>query len=611
MSGMSGMDMGSSGMFIDEDKGLAHIFWYLIAAVAGLRGLRTLIDISLARRAKKNSTRDAVPSRPTNVFSQTYQTILTAFRESSYPAPQPFKGRIAYFFTPPPLGQSLMILTYWVIILIMLFTNVWLSPDSSIYGYKWEKPAFRAAWVSVTQLPLIYALSCKVNAVSIVTGISYERLNWMHRWISRTMFLTLIVHWGYFIHEWDLADFISIQMEIMPMVKYGFAAWAVIGWTVLTGFGLFRDLCYELWLLQHLGSAGVLLWLVYKHVPSYATYNVWMAIGFVAFDRVARGVWSIVHNLHLGTFGKGGIGYRAEIVSTSEEYLKVVVKEVDFKWRAGQHVFLSIPMCGIFESHPFTIANLQSINGPGDLELYIKCHSGFTGKLKRKAQAAQNQRHSLVTSRIFLSGPWGIPPLASIENCDSLIFIASSTGASYTTPLLEHAMTHARFARRINFYWIVRHASQISWFESRLKEVLAVGEGRLKVTIFITGRGAEADCKQLALKSSRPSDSEESSVLTTEKGAQTDTRDVMPVSSVNDTTSPLTIEHISGRPQSFDKLVRPTVEAAEGETMIVACGGRAMMAEIRTYTAALSDERAVHKGTGAQSIQLWTETYGW
>ena len=66
-----------------------------------------------------------------------------------------------------------------------------------------------------------------------------------------------------------------------------------------------------------------------------------------------------------------------------------------------------------------------------------------------------------------------------------------------------------------------------------------------------------------------------------------------------------------GRPASLDDLIRPTVEESDGETAIVGCGVGSFLAELRNYTAALSDERAVHKGTGAQGIFLFSENYGW
>jgi len=66
-----------------------------------------------------------------------------------------------------------------------------------------------------------------------------------------------------------------------------------------------------------------------------------------------------------------------------------------------------------------------------------------------------------------------------------------------------------------------------------------------------------------------------------------------------------------GSRPSVESMIRPAVEAAVGETAVVTCGGLTITAQARTFVAALSDERAVHKGTGAQGIYLFTETYGW
>ncbi|KAJ9656399.1 ferric-chelate reductase Frp1 [Neophaeococcomyces mojaviensis] len=652
MDGMSmgGMDMSSTGLFVGVNKTIAHALWYIVAAVVATQGFRRLIDMSRNYHAKRKykSLRSAVPSRPTNAISQSYDTILAVFRESTYPMLQPLKGRVFRYFSLPPLGHCLLLLTYWTIILIMLWTNVFLSPSSNLYGYKWEKPAFRAAWVSVTQVPLIYALSSKFSIISIITGISYERLNWLHRWVSRTLFLTVIVHWAYFFHEWTLADFVKYQFQVMPMVKYGFGAWAVIGWTVLTGFGLFRDLCYELWVLQHLASAGVLLWLVYVHVPSYARYNVWLAIGFVAFDRGARGVWSLLNNTHrFGIFRGKGLGFRGQAEALEHGYLRLTLKDTGFGWKAGQHVFLSMPTCGIFESHPFTIASTAPSTttkaSTTDLELYMKCHSGFTKRLQRRAQKSPATIH-----RVFLSGPWGIPPLTNIERADSLIFVASSTGASFTVPLLEHAIRKAPYVQRLCFYWIIRHEDQVEWFKPRLQAAIEglapLGLESVTFKIFVTStpnltvksltsssssnslsvdlptQGKASQQHDSAIKVESTSNISTSSSTSSQQNSSFVAADSIDkhqlqqseksVSSTISATTP-TLDTYRGRPASFDSLIRPTVETSTGETFVVACGGKSLMAQVRTYVAQLSDERAVHKGTGAQGIGLFTETYGW
>ena len=66
----------------------------------------------------------------------------------------------------------------------------------------------------------------------------------------------------------------------------------------------------------------------------------------------------------------------------------------------------------------------------------------------------------------------------------------------------------------------------------------------------------------------------------------------------------------AGRP-CLERIVRQPIEEAYGETAVIACGAANFVADLRNFVARLSDERAVHKGTGAQGIYLFTESYGW
>jgi hypothetical protein len=68
------------------------------------------------------------------------------------------------------------------------------------------------------------------------------------------------------------------------------------------------------------------------------------------------------------------------------------------------------------------------------------------------------------------------------------------------------------------------------------------------------------------------------------------------------------VHHSSSRP-SIEAFIRDPVEATGGETSVVVCGGRSLVATARNCVAKLSDERAVHKGTGAQGIHLHVEEY--
>jgi predicted ferric reductase len=67
---------------------------------------------------------------------------------------------------------------------------------------------------------------------------------------------------------------------------------------------------------------------------------------------------------------------------------------------------------------------------------------------------------------------------------------------------------------------------------------------------------------------------------------------------------------ISGRPHPRT-LIRNALERAEGESAVVVCGPNGLAVDVRQSVVSLSDERAVHKGTGAQGIYLHVEHFGW
>lgn len=70
------------------------------------------------------------------------------------------------------------------------------------------------------------------------------------------------------------------------------------------------------------------------------------------------------------------------------------------------------------------------------------------------------------------------------------------------------------------------------------------------------------------------------------------------------------INILSGRP-ACSNLIRKSLEQAYGESAVVVCGPAGLVNDVRVSTVKLSDERAVHKGTGAQGIWLHTEAFGY
>lgn len=181
---------------------------------------------------------------------QCFATATAIGREMSYPQVFP---RLSSILNLPSLGRTLVILCYWVIVAYMMTSSAIIND-----AYYWERIGFRNAWISVTQVPLVYMLASKSSIVGLIIGSSHERINWLHRWVSRTLLVTVTVHGYFFMAEWIRADFVKLELEMMPMVIYGIGAWAVLVWTLLTSISPLRRLAYEFFCLAaYCRSSGV------------------------------------------------------------------------------------------------------------------------------------------------------------------------------------------------------------------------------------------------------------------------------------------------------------------------------------------------------------------
>ena len=540
------------------------------------------------------------------------------------------------WLTPPPLGPSLVILTYWIVI------TLFLTVGSVVHdAYYWERVGFRAAWVSVTQVPFIYLLAGKVNIGGFLLGSSYMDLNWLHRWVSRTLFVTVTIHGSFFLREWIQADFVRLELKMMPMVKYGFGLWAVLAWTNISSLIPLRRMCYEFFVLQHIVSASVFLWLLHVHVPAYASYNIWMAVAFLLSGRVYRFCLLLCQNIAFqrqtsASIGRKWLGHTAEIQALAGQITVLTIHDIGFSWKAGQHILLWCPTVGPLESHPFTIASTpiaNSDNGLKRIQLVIRARSGFTRRLYRQANSSR-----MVTA--FLTGPFGNLP--TWNTFETLVLISASTGASFTLPILETVLNQPCCVRKIECLLLVRHKSHIEGYISRLRAAAShprSSEVSLRIMIAVTGKDTTPGCDddaalELGSLSSCSSFGAPAKTVVQSHATMTDRKPSESQSVVDPkrntsvegvenecgisiggkhhklcTGAGSALQYTLGRP-SLANFVREPVKTSAGETSVIVCGGKSLTSTVRNVVASLSDERAVHKGTGAQGIHLHVEEYG-
>ncbi|KAB5517520.1 hypothetical protein GE09DRAFT_978915 [Coniochaeta sp. 2T2.1] len=621
-----GMHMGTNP-FQSANMTLARDFWYIIAVVVGIIVLIRTVNFYQARQRLRSTSASSVqfPTKPSNRFLQAWATGTAVVREISYPQLHiPFQH--LSFLSPPSTGRVIFLLCYWAIVIYMMTSGVLVKDFDS-----WERIGFRNAWVTVMQVPLLYLLASKTSILGFLAGTSYERLNWFHRWVGRTMFVTATVHGFQFYTEYVKAELFQDMVTMMPMIKYGLGAWAVLLWTLVSSFAPFRHLAYELFVLQHIVSAVLFLWLIYVHVPVYARYNVWFAIAALSFDRVYRTVLLVWQNVKFRPnkgrcTGGQRIGHQAQIRAVGESISVVTIKDVHFKWRAGQHLYLWMPRVGMMEAHPYTISNAHQLPGTcicNSMQLVVRKHKGFSGKLHEFAAKAQVAGKKAKTTA-FVSGPYGLPPRWDIY--ETLILISASTGASFTLPILESVLNTKKSVctRRIDFLLAAKEGEEIQFYVSRLHELIETAKEvgiELLVHVAVTRSGqSESPFSNLNVKNvgSTPSlaatTGSMSKELSTEKATEATPGDIersaarSPRKRLSAASVDSHVFHTATRPD-VEAFIRKPVEATGGETSVVVCGGKSLVARVRNCVASLSDERAVHKGTGAQGIHLHVEEY--
>lgn len=569
------------------------------------------------RAAASNRPR---PASPSNIFTTSLATITAIGREASYSQFIPQNGIAAKFFKIPPLGTIILLVLYLVWVIILEFAN------NNVAGAQhFTSLGVRASWLAVAQVPLLILLAGKNSPIGLVIGVSYERLNVIHRWSSRVLLFLITLHVIFLHLSWNAYDLGPLEYSTDSCIPTGWGAYAMLIWMNISTFAPIRNFSYEFFVVQHIVTFFGFIIAVMMHLPDTALYSrvyIYIPIALYIIDRMIRTGRYTWNNIRRPT---------ATLTALEGGVTRVCIESKAIKkWTPGSHVFLSIPQLGLAQSHPATIASTPSSH-EGKLIFLLKGHKGFTGRL---LQAAETSPASNSPWKALIDGPYG--HTADYAAFDTVLLISGSTGTTYTLPILLDIASRAQNARlpvqRIVFVWIIKNTLWTSWIADELtsaaEKLDAVGielTVRIHVTCdnnFTTGdENTEANCcacdKSLGpcccIVVDSDTDGDEITSID-EKGTKfTSKPKITSASSITPGTRssvlPCAVFH-SGRPD-FHPLLGELLEKAEGETGIAVCGPLGLSSNVRTTAAKCSNDRAVHKGTGAQGIYLHAEGFGW
>ncbi|KAG9003881.1 hypothetical protein FRB94_002798 [Tulasnella sp. JGI-2019a] len=331
----------------------------------------------------------------------------------------------------------------------------------------------RAGWIAVGQIPFIIFLSTKNNLLGFVLGVGYEKLNVWHRWVGKTMFLSLMAHVvGYLV-------LFTAKAKLVHEVRILYDAWiALSGFLCLSLFSLpvVRTSAYRLFWHAHWVGYILMFVGVSFHAEDAWHYAV-AGFGILAMDHVCR--------LFKTTFVIAKITAVPELKCT-----RIEVPQLTRGWRAGQHVRLravstQMGIVNLFESHPFTISSVSENSRGEGLVLYAKACGDWTNKLYEVAKSLESSAENTdggdtgeqgARMRMVMEGPYGGPGHDVMSTFSSAFLVVGGSGITWGLSMIDEIIRDAELQRAnvklAHLVWVVQDPSSLKYFTQLLTTFL-------------------------------------------------------------------------------------------------------------------------------------------
>lgn len=414
-------------------------------------------------------------------------------QQSSISTITPFNNAIAFlrwvFYRPipvlsiwrfqivfPSLGVSVIVLAALTFVTLYCFVPRPLYYASITYG---SPPlAIRAGMIAVSMIPWLVALSTKANFISMITGISHERLNVLHRWGGYVcLFLSLIHTIPFYVTPIWEDDALANYQRYLPQNIYvygtGLAALVPLIFLCIHSLPILRARMYELFVFLHLPVSIIFVAMLFWHCKNFlsswsylwATVAIWSLSCFI---RLFYLNWTNPFRLSFLT------GEDCTVMILPGNAIKITVP-TRLRWRPGQYVYLRMPGISVLESHPFTIASLCTDDFPSsygekyrDMALVFRPFRGFTRKVLLKG--LEKGPYEIYTA--FLEGPYG-GMQREMAAFDDVVFIAGGSGitaiASHLLSLIKKMRDGKAVTKSVRVIWALKSVETMEWFKEELR----------------------------------------------------------------------------------------------------------------------------------------------
>lgn len=346
-------------------------------------------------------------------------------------------------------------------------------PTDAHYGNS-PPIATRTGWMALACLPFILILGSKASLVSTLTGVSHEKLNVWHGWISWAMLVLALIHtFPFIIFHQSQHDLVKTWHD-GGLWLTGVIALIAQAWLTFMSISWVRNRYYEFFKATHIFFAITFFVFFMIHCGFVLTswdYFIAAAVLYGASLLFA----------YFKTYFHHGISHTARLRLETPHSLRVAV-DTKSDWTPGQHVFLRFITGGThaLTAHPFTICSVPKIHAPdsldtgGEMIFFLQPRGGLT---RRLAAAASKQPD--VGVKVLMEGPYGGLPERWSEGFDRTLLIAGGSGCGFTLALVEDWVRKRRLGissccDQLHVVLATRDPEMRIWYMEELQRIMKV-----------------------------------------------------------------------------------------------------------------------------------------
>ncbi|KFY07967.1 hypothetical protein V492_06661 [Pseudogymnoascus sp. VKM F-4246] len=531
-----------------------------------------------------------------------WQKLIAALRYLSY---RGFYIR-SLQWNSSPVGILLLGLAGTVFFFCMVLAPGTFYWPTETFGHS-PALATRSGWLSLACMPFVFATATKTNWITWITGVSHERLQVFHRWISYAFFILALLHtFPFVVYHIRFHDMEEHFAGSLMFYWTGIVALVFQAWLTFASHSTIRNFGYEFFKLTHFLAAAVFMVTFFWHCDH--TLTSWDYFIATAALYVPCYVYP-----WLQTYFKNGINQNAQVAVEDCGFTRITIP-AKFDWKPGQHCFLRFTGFGLLHaisSHPFTICSSPSTQ-PGEqseLVFYIRHQGGFTARLYQ-----QGLEHPNALVPVLVEGPYGGINLQNYNNSDNHLVIAGGSGAEQekvATDGTESLPADGPGGRShsgplsLRIILATRDIISRTWFLRTIGELLskypAINSSYIRVEVYLTGEAAQ--------KADQPHTLEDPASPVSLKGSSPlDDKISIRGEGHEDTVLG---EEYRIRPQLPLIVEEEAIKATEtgGSLSVFVCGPDTMQNDVRNAVA--KENLNILNGSKAGGVYLHSEHFSW